>query len=103
MQTATVTTPSIPLTKKRAQKQTETPANYLFSRSEAKELLGEYAFSLIDEAKKTGADLDEVLNRLDSENIDTETFEDAAIVRMMEEGLTGEFVGFEEIMKILDE
>ena len=103
MQTATITTPAMARIKKRTQKQTETPADYLFTRGEAKELLGDYAFSLIDEAKKTGAGLDEVLDRLDSENADTETFEDAALGRMMDEGLTGESVSFEEIMKILDE
>ena len=90
-------TPSMARTKKR----TETPAKYLFTRTEAKEMLGEYAFSLIDEAKKSDADLDEVLDRLDSENIDTETFEDAALVRMMEESLSGESVSLDEVMSFL--
>ena len=97
MQTATVTTPSIARTQKRA----ETPVEFLFSRSEAKELLGEYAFSLIDEAKKTGAGLDEVLDLLDSENIDTETFEDAALGRLIEEATDDESVSMDEIMHFL--
>ena len=100
MQTATVTPAAMSPVRKRAKSKAD---KYLFTRDEAKSLLGEYAFSQIDEARKTGKDLDEVLERLDAENVDTETFEDAALVCLMEEALTGEFVSFEEIMKILDE
>jgi len=97
MQTATVTPAAIPLTHKRV----KSPAKHLFTREEAKELLGEYAFSLIDEAKQSGKDLDEVLYRLDAENIDTETFEDAALGRMMEEAYNSERVSMEEVFEVL--
>jgi len=97
MQTATVTPIAMPRTKKRV----KSPAKHLFTRDEAKELLGEYAFSLIDEAKQSGKDLDEVLDRLDAENIDTETFEDAVLVRMMEEAQKSPRVSREQVMKSL--
>ena len=77
------------------------PPEYLFTRAEAKSLLGEYAFSMIDEARKSGADLDEVLDRLDAEGINTDDFEDAVLGRMMEESHTGEYVSEEQVMKSL--
>ena len=98
MQTATATIPTAPRT---SRKRAESDDKYLFTRAEAKELLGEYAFSLIDEAKKSGKDLDVVLDRLDAENIDTETFEDTALGQLIEEGLTGEYISEEEFFKFL--
>ena len=74
---------------------------YLLTRDEAKDLLGEYAFSLIDEARESDAKLEKVLDRLDVEGVDTETFEDAAFGRMMDEGLNNEFISDEEIFKFL--
>ena len=74
---------------------------YLLSREEAKDLLGEYAFTLIDEARSSDAELEKTLARLDAEGVDTETFEDAAFVRMMEEGRTGKYVSWEQVMKSL--
>ena len=72
-----------PKTASRTNKRDKSP-KYLLTREEAKELLGEYAFSLIDEAK-TDDELEMVLDRLDAEGVDTETYEDAVMVRMMEE------------------
>ena len=74
---------------------------YLFTRQEAKSLLGEYAFSLIDQARNSDADLDEVLDWLDSEGVNTEDFEDAALGRIMETRRTGEYVSEEEVMNFL--
>ena len=98
MQTATAPIPTAPRT---AKKRAESADKYLFTRDETKELLGEYAFSVIDEAKKSGKDLDDVLDRLDAENVDTETFEDAALGRMMEEALKSPRVSREQVMKSL--
>ena len=74
---------------------------YLLTRDEAKELLGEYAFSLIDEAK-TDDELENVLDKLDAEGVDTETYEDAVFVRMMEESRNSGFVSREQVMKSLN-
>ena len=74
---------------------------HLFSREEAKDLLGEYAFSLIDEARNNDAELEAVLDRLDDEGVDTETFEDAAFGRMMDEGFNSEFISEEEFFSFL--
>ena len=96
MDTATITTSNAPYISQRSK-----PSVNLMSRTEAKNLLGEYAFSLIDEARKSGKDLDEVLERLDAENINTEDFEDVAFGLLMEEGLTGEYISEEEFFKLL--
>jgi hypothetical protein len=74
---------------------------HLFSRDEAKNMLGDYAFSLIDKARNSDTALDEALDRLDAEGINTEDFEDAALGRLMEEGLTGEYISEEEFLKFL--
>ena len=96
METAVVT----PRTASKAPKCAKSP-KYLLTRDEAKDFLGEYAFSLIDEARESDAKLEKVLDRLDAEGVDTETFEDAALVRMMEEGRTGKYVSLEQLRRSL--
>ena len=98
MQTVASTVPTAPRT---SGNRAISDDKYLFTRDQARELLGEYAFSLIDESKKSGKDLDDVLERLDAENVDTETFEDAALGRLMEEALKSPRVSREQVMKSL--
>ena len=52
METAVITSHTAAQTKKRAKS-----PKYLFAREEAKNLLGDYAFSLIDEARKSDENL----------------------------------------------
>jgi len=96
METAVITSHTAAQTKKRAKS-----PKYLFAREEAKNLLGDYAFSLIDEARKSDANLDEVLDRLDAEGVNTDFFEDAVLGRMMEDAYNSERVSMEEVFRIL--
>jgi len=96
MQTATATPVAVLNKPKRAKK-----PEILMSREESKSLLGEYAFSLVDEARSSDSELEKTLARLDAEGVDTETFEDAAFGRMMDEGRTGKYVSWEHVMKSL--
>ena len=83
-----------------APKRTKQP-KYLLTRDETKDLLGEYAFSLVDKARESDAELEKVLDRLDAEGVDTETFEDAVMVKMMQEAQKGEYVSWDQVMKSL--
>jgi hypothetical protein len=91
-------TPSTPVNITKDVKKSAKP----ISRSEAKELLGEYAFSLIDAAIKAGGDnLYAVLEHLDEKNISTEDFEDAVLAFLIKESISSPSVSREEVMKAL--